>query len=134
MQLRFNCVKMIEIVNKFFLAVDKFMPEMHFKKPGFTYSTCGPFTKNKERIQKFKEMGDKNYIYKNKLDKACFQHDMAYGDFKDLARRTASDKDLRDNAFNIAKNPKYDGYQRRVASVVDKFLIKSQKEAVLIYG
>ena len=110
------------------------MPEMHLKKPGFTYSTCGPFTKNKERIQKFKEMGDKNYIYKNKLDKACFQHDMAYGDFKDLARRTASDKVLRDNAFNIAKNPKYDGYQRRVASVVDKFLIKSQKEVVLIYG
>ena len=134
MQLRFNCVKMNEIVDKFFLAGDKFMPEMHFKKPGFTYSTCGPFTKNKERIQKFKEMGDKNYIYKNKLDKACFQHDMAYGDFKDLARRTASDKVLRDNAFNIAKNPKYDGYQRRVASVVDKFLIKSQKEAVLIYG
>ena len=109
------------------------MPEMHLKKPGFTYSTCGPFTKNKERIQKYKEMGDKNYIYKNKLDKACFQHDMAYGNFKDLARRTASDKVLRDNAFNIAKNPKYDGYQRRVASMVDKFLIKSQKEAVLRY-
>ena len=133
MQLLFNCVKMNEIVNKFFLVGDKCMPEMHLKKPGFTYSTCGPFTKNKERIQKFKEMGDKNYIYKNKLDKACFQHDMAYGDFKDLARRTASDKVLRDNAFNIAKNPKYDGYQRRLASMVDKFLIKSQKEAVLRY-
>ena len=86
------------------------MSEMHLKQPGFTYSACGPFTKNIERIQKFKETGDTNYIYKNELDKACFQHDMAYGDFKDLARRTASDKVLRDKAFNIAKNPKYDGY------------------------
>ena len=75
------------------------MPEMHLKQPGFTYSACGPFTKNKEWIQKFKETGDTNYIYNNELD-------------KDLARRTASDKTLRDKAFNIAKNPKYDGYQR----------------------
>ena len=115
---------MNEIVNKFFLAGDKFMPEMHLKQPGFTYSACGPFTKNKERIQKFKETGDTSYIYKNKLDKACFQHDMAYGDFKDLARRTASDKVLRDKAFNIAKNPKYDGYQRGLASMVYKFFDK----------
>ena len=82
------------------------MPEMHWKQPGFTYSACGPFTKNKKRIQKFKETGDTNYIYKNELDKACFQHDMAYRDFKDLARRTASHKVLRDKAFSIAKNPK----------------------------
>ena len=81
----------------------------------------------KERIQKFKETGDTSYIYKNELDKACFQHDMAYGDFKDLARRTASDKVLRDKAFNIAKNPKYDGYQRRLASMV--YNIFDQKSA-----
>ena len=116
--------KMNEIVNKFFLAGDKFMSEMHLKQPGFTYSACGPFTKNKERIQKFKETGDTSYIYKNKLDKACFQHDMTYGDFKDLKRRTASDKILRDKAFNIAKNPKYDGYQRGLASMVYKFFDK----------
>ena len=79
------------------------MPEMRLKQPGFTYSACGPFTKNKEGIQKFKETGDTNYIYKKELDKACFQHDMTYGDFKDLKRRTASDKVLRDNEFNIAK-------------------------------
>ena len=78
----------------------------------------------KERIQKFKETGDTNYIYKNDLDKACFQHDMAYGDFKDLKRRTFSDKVLRDKAFNIAKNPKYDGYQRGLASMVYKFFDK----------
>ena len=109
---------MNEIVNKFLLAGDKFMHKMHLKQIGFTYSACGPFTKNKGRIQKFKETGDTKYIYKNELNKACFQHDMAYGDFKDLAKRTASDKVLRDKAFNIAKNPKYDGYQRGLASMV----------------
>ena len=97
---------------------------MHLKQPGFTYSACGSIAKNKERIQKFKETGDTNYIYKNELDKPCFQYDMAYGDFKYLARRTASDKDLRDAAFNIAKNPKYDGYQRWLASMVYNFFDK----------
>ena len=72
---------MNEIVNKFLLAGDKFMLEMHLKEPGFPYKACGPFTKNKERIQTFKETGDTSYIYKNELDKACFQHDMAYEDF-----------------------------------------------------
>ena len=81
------------------MARDKFMPQMHLKQPGFMYSVCGPFTKNKERIQKSKETGDTSYIYKNELDKACFQHGMAYGDFKDLKRRTFSDKVLRDKVF-----------------------------------
>ena len=115
---------MNEIVNNFLLAGDKFMPEMHLKQRGFTYSACGPFTKNKERIQKFKEKGDTNYIYKNEFDKACFQHDMAYGDFKDLKRTTASDKILRDKAFNIAENLKYDGYARGFASMVYNFFDK----------
>ena len=83
--------------------------------------------KNKERIQKFKQTGDSRYIYRNELDKACFQHDMAYGDFKDLKRRTAADNVLRDKAFNIAKNPKYDGYQRGLASMVYKFFDKKSK-------
>ena len=113
--------KMNEMVNKFLLAIDTFMPKMHLKEPGFAYSACGTFTKNKERIQTFKETGDTSYVYKNELDKACFQHDMAYGDFKDLKRRTASDKVLRDKAFNIAKNPKYDGYQRGLASMLYNF-------------
>ena len=106
---------MNEIVNKVLLAGDKFMPEMPLKQPGFTYSACGPFTK--KRIRKFKEAGDSKYIHKNELDKACFQHDMAYGDFKDLGKTTASDKVLRDKASNVAKNPKYDGYQRGIASI-----------------
>ena len=103
------------------------MPEMHLKQPGFTHSACGPFTRNEERIQKFKETGNTSYIYKNELDKACFQLDMAYRDFKDLKRKTASDKILRDKAFNIAKYPKYDGYQRRLASMVYKFFNKKSK-------
>ena len=88
------------------------------------YSACGPFTKNKERIQKFKEAGDTNYSYKNELDKACFQHDMVYGDFKDLAKRTAADKVLRDKAFKIASDQKYDGYQKGLASMVYRFFDK----------
>ena len=91
------------VVHKFLLAGDKCIPEMHLKQPRFTYSACGPFTKNKERIQKFKEAGDSRYIYRKELEKACFQHDMAYGNFKDLTKRTASDKVLREKALNIAK-------------------------------
>ena len=112
---------MNDIINKFLLVGDTFMPEMHLRHPGFTYSACGPFTKNKGRIQKFKQTGDSRYIYRNEFDKACFQHDMAYRDFKDLKRRTSADNVLKDKAFNIAKNPKYDGYQRGLASVVYKF-------------
>ena len=85
-------IKVNEIVNKFLLAGDKFMPEMHLKQPGFTYSASGPLTKNKERTQKFKETEDTSYVFKIELVKACFQDNMAYGDFKDVARRTASDK------------------------------------------
>ena len=82
---------MNEIVNKFLLAGDKFMPEMHLKQPGFTYSACGPFTRNRERIKKFMQTGNTDFIYRNELDKAYLQHDMAYGKSKDLAKRTQSD-------------------------------------------
>ena len=118
---------MNEIVNKFLLVADKFMPEMYLRQSGFTYSACGPFTKNKEKIQKFKETGDTSYIYKNELDKECFQHDMAYGDFKDLAKRTAADKLLRDKAFKIASDQKCHGYQRGLASMVYKFFDKKSQ-------
>ena len=97
---------MNEIVNKFLLEGNKFMPEMHLKEPGFTYSTCGPFTKNKERVEKFMQTGNADFIYKNKLDQACFQHDTAYGKSKDLEKRTQSDKIWRDKAFKIASDPK----------------------------
>ena len=115
---------MNEIVNEFLLAGDKFMPEMHLKQPGFAYSACSPFTKNKERIEKFMQTGNTNFIYKNDLDKAYFQQDMAHCKSKDLARRTQSDNVLRDKAFEIARNPKYDGYQRGLASMVCNFFDK----------
>ena len=105
------------------------MLEIHLRQPGFTCSACGPFTKNKERIEKFMD-GNTNFIYKNELDKACFQHDMAYGKSKDLIKRTQSDKVLKDKAFKIASDPKYDGYQRGLASMVCKFLTKNLVEVV----
>ena len=123
---------MNKIINKFLLAGDKFMPEMHLKQPGFTYSACGPFTKNKERIEKFMQTGNTDFIYKNELDKACFQHDMAYGKSKDLIKRTQSDKVLREKAFKIASDPKYDRYQRGLASMVYKFFDKNLVEVVLL--
>ena len=83
--------KVNEIKNKFLLAGDKFKPEIYLRQPRFTYSACGPFTKNKEPTQKCKETGDSRYIYQNELHKSCFQHDMAYGDFKDLPRIMAAD-------------------------------------------
>ena len=119
---------MNELVNKFLLVGDKFTPKMHLRQPGFTYIACGKrFTKNKERIQKLKETGDTSYIYKNELDKACFQHDMAYRDFKDLAKRTFADKVLRDKAFKITSDQKYDCYQRGLPSMVYKFFDKKSQ-------
>ena len=99
------------------------MPEMHLKQPQFTYSACGPFTKNKERIQKFKETGDSRYIFKNELYSLC--------KFKDLTKRITVHKVLKNKVFNIAKNPKYDGYERGLASMVYNFLIKRLQVVVL---
>ena len=120
-------IKINEIVNVFLLVGDKFMPEMHLKQPGFTYSACGPFTKNKERIEKFMQTGNTDFIYRNELDKVCCQHDMAYGKIKDLVKRTQTDKVLKDKAFKIASNPNYDDYQRGLASMVYKFFDKKSK-------
>ena len=123
---------MNEIVNKFLLVGDKFMPEMHLKQPGFTYSACGPFTKNKERIKKFMQTGNTDFIYRNELDKACFQHDMAYEKRKDLVKRAQSDKVLKDKAFKIATDPKYDDYQRGFAAMVYKFFYKKSKGSGIV--
>ena len=120
---------MNEIVNKFSLASDKFMAEMHLKQPGFTYSACGTFTRNKERIEKFIQAENIDFIYKNELDKACFRNDMAYGKSKDLTKRTQSDKVLWNTAFKIASDPKYDGYQRRLAWMVYKFFDKKSSRS-----
>ena len=111
-------------MNKFLLAGDKCIPGMHLRQPGFTYSTCKPFTENKERIQKFTETKDSRYIYQNQLDKVYFQLDMTDVGFKDLTRRTASDEILGDETFSIAKTSKYHGYQRGLASMVYIFFEK----------
>ena len=115
---------MNNVINKFLLAGDRCMPEMHLRQLQFVYSACGTFTRHKERIKKFRKTGDTRYIYRNELDKACFQHDSAYADHKDLINRTKSDKVLRDKAYDIASNPEYDGYQRGLASMVYKFFDK----------
>ena len=100
------------------------MLEIQLRQPGFSFSVCRLFSKNKEPIQKFKETGGSNYIYQNKLDKVCFQHDMAYEDFKYLPKRTIAHKISRDKAFNIAKNPKNDGCQRGLVQWFINFSIK----------
>ena len=113
------------MINKFLSTGDTFMAEMHLRPPRFTYSACGPFTKNKEKMQNFKETGDSRYNYQNELDKTCFQHDIASEDFKDLPRRKTSDKVLSEKTFDIAKYPKYNGYQRGIASTVYKFFLRN---------
>ena len=97
---------------------------MHLRQPGFTYSACGPFTKSKEKIQKFIQTGDKRFIYQNNLDKTCFQYDMAYGSYKDSAKRTESAKVLGNKAFKFTSNPTYDGYEKVLAAIVYKFFDK----------
>ena len=77
-------------MNKFLLAEGKFISKVHIRQPELMCSPCRPFTKNKERIQKFKEAGNSKYICQNELDKASFQHDMSYRDFKGLPRRSAA--------------------------------------------
>ena len=108
------------MVRKFWLTGDKFMPELHLRQPGFTYSPCGPFAK---RIQKFREAGNLKHIYKNELDKACFAHDAAYSDSKHLDKRTISDEILKDRAYEIVI---YDGYQRGLAIWSLCFLTRKQ--------
>ena len=112
---------MNNIINKFLLAGDKFMPELHLRQPQFVYSVCGPFTRHKERIKEFKRTDDTRLLYRNELDKACFKHDAAYAKYKDVENRLISDQKLRNSAYDIASNPKYDGYQRGLASMVYKF-------------
>ena len=100
------------------MPVYKFVPEMSLRQPGFTYSVCGPFNKKQILIQ-------------NELDKACFHRDIADEDFKDFVKRTAADKVLHDKAFNIAKNPKHDGYERDIALMVQKFFNKKTSGGTL---
>ena len=114
-------INMNNIINKCLLVGDKFMPEMHLRQPQFVYSACGPFTRHKERIKEFKCTSDTRLLYRNELDKACFKHDAAYAKYKDVENRLISDQKLRNSAYDIASNPKYNDYQRGLASMVYKF-------------
>ena len=111
---------MNKIIKFFLLTGDKFMTKLHLKQLGVNYSACGPFTKHRERIQKFRETGNLKHFYRNELDKACFAYVAAYSDSKALAKRTMSDKIFKDRPYKIARNCIYDGYQRALASKVDK--------------
>ena len=115
---------MNKIINKFLLTGARFMPKLHVNQPRFTYITCGPFTKHCERIQKFRETDNFKHLYRKELGIACFAHDAAYYDSKDLAKITISDKVLQDRACEIARNGKYERYQRAIASMVNKFFDK----------
>ena len=120
-----------DIINKFLLIGDKCMPQTHLYQPKIgKYSACGPFTKHTKRIQDFMQDGRLNQIYKNELDNSFFQHDMAYNKYKDLKGRTQSNIVLKDKAFKIAINPRYDGYQRALASMVWKFFDKRSKKVL----
>ena len=112
---------MNNIINKFLLVGDRFMPEMHLRQPQLVYNVCEPFTRHKERIREFKYTADMRLLDRNELDKACFKHDAAYAKYKDVENRLISDQKLRNRAYDIASNPKYDGYQRGLASMVYEF-------------
>ena len=112
--------KMKKVINKFLLTGFKFIPELHLKQPGFTYSACGPFTKHCERIQKFRETDNLKHLYRNESGKACFAHDATYSDSKDLVKTTISDNILKDRAYEIAGNRNYHGYQRALANMIYK--------------
>ena len=125
---------MNEIVNELFSAGDKFMPKMHLRQPEFTYNACEPYTKYKESIQELQKSGDSRYVYQNELYKLCFEHNIAYGEFNFLPRRLVSNKVLCDKALHMIKNPKYDAYQCRLASIVYKFSNKSRLVLLLTQG
>ena len=116
------------IINKFLLTGDKFMPELHLVDPIVKKIVhVDHFQNTHKEFKIFKIQA--SYIYNNDLDKACFQHDMAYNKFKDLEKRTQSGIVLKDKTLKIASNPKYNGYERGLASMVYKFFDKKSKRA-----
>ena len=119
---------MNKIVNQFLSSGNNFIPKLHFKQTGFTYIVCTQFTKHRERVQKFRKIGNLKHWYRNNLHKAGFTHNAAYSDRKGLAKKTVSDKILKDRTYEIARNLKYDKNQRALASIVYRFCDKKQDE------
>ena len=118
---------MNKIINKYLLTGDKFMPEFRLKQLAFTQSPCGPFTKNRERIQEFRETGNLKHLYRN-----AHAHDAIYSDSKDLVKITISDKILKDKADEIAKNCEHNGCQRALASMAYKFYDKKVGSRIIV--
>ena len=117
-----------DLINKFLLIGDKFMPEMHLWDPKFKkYSACGPFTRHQKRNDMFMKDRRLSHILNNRLDAACFQHDSAYAKYKDRANRKQSDIVLKNKALKIATDPRVNGYQRGLASIVYKFFNERTK-------
>ena len=117
-----------DIINKFLLIGDKFMPELHLRDPKVkTYSACGPSTRHQQRIDQFMKDGRLSNNAKNKLDAACFQHDSAYNKYKDSVNRRQSDIVLKNKALKIAADPKVNGYQRSLAAMVYTFFNERTK-------
>ena len=100
---------------------------MHLKQSGINYSACQLFNKHCKRIKIFRETGNSKHICKKELNKAGFAHGVAYSDSEDLAKKSIPDKSLKERAYEIAINPKYDEYQRELASMVYTFLIRKQE-------
>ena len=115
-------------LTKSLLTGEKYIPELNLKEPGFTYRAFEPFTKHRDRTQKIRETSNLKHLYRNELDKACCAHYTSYSDRKDLAKRTASGKVFKDEYYKIAKNPKHDGYQRALASIVYKFFLTKKQD------
>ena len=115
---------MNKIIDKFLLTGDKFISKLHLRQPGFTYSACGPFTEHRQRIKKIRETGNLKRLCRSESHKACYLHNAAYSDSKDMAKGTISDKIRKDRHFQIDMNRNYDGYQRALASMVYKFFDK----------
>ena len=121
---------MNKIIKEFLLAEDKIMLDLHLKQPGFTYSACEPFTKHRQRIQKYRKTSNLKHLDRIELDKTCFAQDAAYSDSKDLAKRTISNKILKERAHEITRNYNYDGYQRALACVGYKFFDQKTESAI----
>ena len=115
---------MNKIIDKFLLTGDKFISKLHLRQPGFTYSACGPFTEHRQRIKNIRETGNLKRLCRSESHKACYLHNAAYSDSKDMAKGTISDKIRKDRHFQIDMNRNYDGYQRALASMVYKFFDK----------
>ena len=117
-----------DIINKFLLIGDKFMPEIHLWDPKVKkYSACAPFTRHQQRINDFMKDGRISHIAKNKLEAVCFQHDSAYAKHKDRLNRKQSDIVLKNKALKIATDPEVNGYQRSLAAMVYKFFNERTK-------